>query len=232
MNKKYICLRDIALVEDENGYIDTREYDNNLDEVLKKENRIETIERIIKEDQNEKEKYKFKANIFKILSDKSSWIIYGTVALYYLFQSGFNINGIIKMLIVLGTGKIILTTERFLFNYFTKITNGLAYKINNSKELLKSEIKELQEIKNKKSTSIISHNEYIRIDDLEDLDRLERNLYLAYLYKLKEDIILKKINDNTIEFYLKTLKIDNETLEKEDIETILSYSKKKCRRIG
>lgn len=59
MNKKYICLRDIALVEDENGYIDTREYDNNLDEVLKKENRIETIERIIKEDQNEKEKYKF-----------------------------------------------------------------------------------------------------------------------------------------------------------------------------
>ena len=232
MNKEYICFNKMVLVEDQNGDVDTREYINNLEEVLKKENRIETIKRIISEDEKLKDKYKMKEKVFNILSDKSSWIIYGAIAFYYLLQSGFNISGIIKMLIILASGYIILTIERFLVNYLDKIINGLTYKINNSKVLLKSEIKELQEIKNKKSTSIINQNEYIRIDDLDDLDRLERNLYLAYLYKLKEDIILKKINDNTIEHYLKTLKIDNENLDNEDIETILSYSKKKCRRIG
>lgn len=58
MNKSYIYLDGKVIIEDENNNKTLTEYYDNLDEVLIQENLIETMEKRIKELEQEMETYK------------------------------------------------------------------------------------------------------------------------------------------------------------------------------
>ena len=84
----------------------------------------------------------------------------------------------------------------------------------------------MNELKNGSLKKDNLRNVFVTIDDEERLYRIERNLYLAYLYKIKENIIKKKIANNNINSYLDGVKFGDELLTLEDKEVILDYARK------
>jgi len=71
------------------------------------------------------------------------------------------------------------------------------------------------------------HNEIMEINDKEELNRVERNIQLAYLYKIRENIIKTKIKEQSIDNYLNTIKFNNDKLNEEDKNIILNYANEK-----
>jgi len=84
----------------------------------------------------------------------------------------------------------------------------------------------MNELKNSKFKKDNLNNIFVTIDDEERLHRIERNLHLAYLYKIKESIIQKKIVNDSINSYLDGIVFGDEILTDEDKEVILDYARK------
>lgn len=220
MNKKYICFGDFAFVEDENDKLVTRKYENNLGEVLEQENVLDLLNRIIIKDINDRSIISRKIKYLKYSSGKRAWSLYILIALYF-----FSSNGIIPFLFCLGIAKLVMNFKKLIIKKYTKKLNGLNYKINKSIKLLEEEKEKMLKIKNKKEE--LEYNQYIEIDDENKLYRLERNLHLAYLYKLKEDIIQRKIQEEDLDSYLDDLQINEDYLDEDDRKVILDYVEEK-----
>lgn len=222
MNKSYICYGAYAFVERKDESKITREYEHNLGEVLVKENVIETLEQIIEKDTKDKDNLIRKKTYLKVSSGKGAWSIYIIVALYFLMTTG-----IISSIFCLGIGKVIINLKKNAIKNYTKKLKSLNYKLIKTKNLLEDERKEIIKIKSKEHKNNTIYNEYVNIDDDKKLARLERDLQLAYLYKLKEDIIQKKILEDNINDYLNELRIKDETLDNIDKKVILNYANEK-----
>jgi len=220
MNKKYICFGAFAFVEDQNDKLVTRKYENNFGQVLAQENVIEVLNEIIDEDINDRKKLARKIKYLKYFSGKSAWSLYIIIALCF-----FLLNGLISSVVVLGIAKVMTVLQKIIIKRYNKKLKCINYRLTKSAKQLEEEQEQMEEIK--KIESETPYNEYIKIEDDEKLYRIERNLYLAYLYKLREDIIQKKIQEDDIENYLDDIQINDEYLDNIDKKVILSYAKEK-----
>ena len=109
MNKEYICFKNLTLVEENNGELLIREQPKNVDEVLKIENEIELLKKIISDDKDMKNKLKKRINYLKKSSDSTYRIIYGVLAIYFLVTTS-----IVASLICLGLGEGIFGIKKLI----------------------------------------------------------------------------------------------------------------------
>ena len=193
MNKGYTCYGKYAYIYLGDGSKIIREYENNFSEVLIIENIIEMLEKKIENDTNEREKNMRKRNYLRYSAGKGAWALYLLVFLYFLAMIGpvFALSFIIgvKILISFNKGKIV--------KYDKKI-KGLNYELLKERKLLKESKNNLEQLKKEKDVKTI-YNDYVDIDNSDELSKIERRMELAYLYKLKEDIIKENLIDNNLD---------------------------------
>lgn len=225
MNKKYISFGELAFVKDENDKIISREYEQNFKMILEEENIIELLNKIKNEDLNNKKEWAKKIKYLNLFSKRSAWSLYILIAIYI-----FLVSGLIFSLGCLIIASIFTNIAKILVKHYSKKIRVVNYRIDKLTKILEETQQELIDLKLKeKSCEDLVYNEYIEINDEERLKRIERDLYLAYLYKLKEDIIKKKILEGDIYSYLDDMQINDDYLTEEDKNVILEYANEKKR---
>lgn len=229
MNTRYLRLGNQVVVADQNRELVERKYTNNIDEILKQENKIEKINNIIAKTKEDLIKYN---NIIdknkKIRNNDFILCILISMILLLCALTSLTFGTICTSIGLVASIVVSVTRRKSMKNYKNKV-KGLKYSLTISEEKLSAELKKLKELEQEISLNnlYIPHNEIIEINDKEELSKIERNIKLAYLYKTRETIIKNKMQEQSIDDYLKNIKLNNQKLNEEDKEIILNYASEK-----
>lgn len=232
MNIEYLRFFDTVVVADHRRKLTERSYRDNIEEILKQENIIELIRNTIKED-------KLLANNYNVIIDNKKRIlkkdlIFCSFLLLTIFASiVFTFDfGIVGASVCFATGCLVGVIKKIGIKKYQKKINGLNYKLSVSNCELKRQRDKLKELKANKSfekKSELPNNLIYKIDDIKTLNRVKRNLELAYLYKMKEDLLLRSIDKNKLEGYLNNIKFNNQILNEEDKNVMIGYAGEKVK---
>lgn len=232
MNKSYFRFFDSIVVVDDNKNFLDKECLVNLKEILLQENRVETINNVICNDKSILKSYN--AKLFNNKLSLLYELIFDVGFLIFLLFSLIFLNNV-AVNVSLGFFGICSVTSLYSFisinNYQKKIV-ALEYKIHNSNKELKKELKILNELNNseiEKNLDVIPDHDIIVVYDEKELKKVERNLQLGYLYKMRESIIKKKINEDKIDQYLSRIYLDRKKLSNDEKEIMLQHANKKVK---
>jgi len=206
-----------------------KKYKNNKEEILKKKNKIETINNINIKNKEELKTYNNIVNKKKKIRNNDFLLctFFSSVLLLCAITS-FNLGTICSSVLLLSSIVFSLSRKTNIKKYKNKI-KGLKYSLTISEQELNKELNKLKELEQQASLINLNmpHNEIMEINDKEELNRVERNIQLAYLYKIRENIIKTKIKEQSIDNYLNTIKFNNDKLNEEDKNIILNYANEK-----
>lgn len=222
------------MVVDENKNLLDKDYLVNLEEVLLQENVVETIENSISNDKMS-------------IGNWNSKVLKNTMSLCYesiftIFTIALLIAGLLmsaKLFIAVSGGAFMVCgatvlTRIYNIKKYEKQINAMKYKVKNSEKELNFQKKKLAELSNSKieeNIERIPDDRMLVINDANELKKIERNLKLGYLYKLKETIIDEKIkenNDNALE-YISKLSLDRKKLNSDEQNIVLKHALRKTK---
>lgn len=229
MNIEYLRFGDYVVVADQNRELIERKFTNNIDEILRQENKIEIINNIIKKNKEELRTYNNIVDRNKTIRNNDVLLSILISAMLLLCAiSSFTFGTVCTTIGLLASIVVSIARKTNIKDYKKKI-KGLKYSLTISEEKLSEELNKLKKLQYEVSLTNreIPHIEIIEINDKEEISKIERNIQLAYLYKTRETIIKSKIKEQNIDTYLKTIKINNQKLNEEDKEIILNHASEK-----
>ena len=206
MNKEYTYIDGKVIISDENNYKTQDEYYDNLDEVLVKENLIETMEEKIQKLDEESQFYKqnnrkyYIPIIFPVIVSLSTIV---TPTLIKLFMSDAIVISIPIAICFLPLGA---GTEFYRYKCYKKSLKeekGINSELNFLKKQIKKEKEKLESLKQERTRKKEKTDfRVVKVNDLQQLENLKNYLQLYYdlgynykkYYKyFKKDKLAKKL---------------------------------------
>lgn len=237
MNREYFYSNGTVLVVDENNEEKIVEYYDNLDDVLVKENVIETIENEISKLEREIPKYPKKSKIEKVkdfITTTSLFILLPLIAVFGISRI-LNINtvittslfgtmklstfismwGISASAILGGIVSLILYTEQ---KEEERVRNGKETQLKYLKQALNKQKEALKSLSENKTNTQQQKEFYIsKVNAKEDLKKLKKELELYYNLGYNEENYLKYYKKGNL----------NEHIPNKDIQLANNHFKEK-----